>query len=443
MVESLHSTDGRRIDPTSRTPTKPDGTPDLNDRTEIGPTDLAFNEWAESELTPPDLNALRLYRLNRVREQLRAYDHAGLLLWDPVNIRYATDACHMQIWGSRDHFRACFIATDGPVVMFTLPACQHVFHYLPTVDECRPLTAFYYWEVKNRDQEFAEIFAREIDDLVRRYGGKNRRIAVDKMELVGIRAFDRLGLEIKNGQEIVAHARKVKDQNELRAMRWGIDATHRAMDAMHAAMRPGMTENDLWAILQHENIRRGGEWIETRLLCSGPRTNPWFQECGPRKIQDGDLVAFDTDLIGPYGYCVDISRTWLCGDARPSNEQVHLFNLGLEMLNHNRDILKAGKTFKQVADDGYVMPETYVEQRYSGTHHGVGLADEYPLILYKSDFYDYGYDGELLPGMVLSVEAYMGAVGGTNGVKLEDMVVITENGAETLSPYPFDERLHG
>ena len=50
------------------------------------------------------------------------------------------------------------------------------------------------------------------------------------------------------------------------------------------------------------NIRRGGEWIETRLLTSGPRTNPWFQECGPRIVQPNEILAFDTDLIGPYGY---------------------------------------------------------------------------------------------------------------------------------------------
>jgi hypothetical protein len=65
-----------------------------------------------------------------------------------------------------------------------------------------------------------------------------------------------------------------------------------------AATRPGLTEDDIWAVLHAENIRRGGEWIETRLLASGPRTNPWFQECGPRTIQQNEIVAFDTDLIG-------------------------------------------------------------------------------------------------------------------------------------------------
>ena len=81
------------------------------------------------------------------------------------------------------------------------------------------------------------------------------------------------------------------------------------MAEMQAALAPGVTEIELWSHLHAGNIKRGGEWIETRLLTSGARTNPWLQECGSRQIQAGDLVAFDTDLIGPYGYCADISRT--------------------------------------------------------------------------------------------------------------------------------------
>ena len=74
------------------------------------------------------------------------------------------------------------------------------------------------------------------------------------------------------------------------------------------SLEPGITENKLWSILHQTNIEMGGEWIETRLLTSGQRTNPWFQECSNRVIQKGDLVSFDTDLIGPNGYCSDTRR---------------------------------------------------------------------------------------------------------------------------------------
>lgn len=83
------------------------------------------------------------------------------------------------------------------------------------------------------------------------------------------------------------------------------------MEAFTRANVPSGTvsEDAIWAELHAANIRRGGEWIETRLLASGPRTNPWFQECGPRLVQNNEIVAFDTDLIGARGFCIDISRT--------------------------------------------------------------------------------------------------------------------------------------
>ena len=96
-----------------------------------------------------------------------------------------------------------------------------------------------------------------------------------------MRAFDRLGIDIRDGQRVTEHARKIKDANEVEAMRCAMVACETSMEEMRRAMRPGMTENDLWAVLHAENVKRGGEWIETRLLTSGPRTNPWFQECGP------------------------------------------------------------------------------------------------------------------------------------------------------------------
>ena len=73
--------------------------------------------------------------------------------------------------------------------------------------------------------------------------------------------------------------------------------------------------------------------------------------------------------------------------------------------------------------------------------HGVGLCDEWPSINYPIDFLDGQYDYCLEPGMVLCAEAYFGAIGGTDGVKLEDQVLITETSCENLTSYPFDDRL--
>ena len=121
-------------------------------------------------------------------------------------------------------------------------------------------------------------------------------------------------------------------------MRCALATCEAAMLVMQRHLRPGITEQALWAHLHAENISRGGEWIETRLLSSGPRTNPWFQECSSREVEAGDLVAFDTDLIGPYGYCADISRTWRCGGGRARNAQIDLYRRAREQIAYNLEL---------------------------------------------------------------------------------------------------------
>jgi Xaa-Pro aminopeptidase len=159
-----------------------------------------------------------------------------------------------------------------------------------------------------------------------------------------------------------------------------------------------------------------------------------------RAIEAGDLVSFDTDLIGPYGYCADISRAWVCGN-RPTDEQRRLYSHAYEQVQHDIDLLRPGITFKQVSDAAWPIPREFRGSRYGCMAHGVGLADEWPSIVYPEDWARYGYDGVIEPNMVLSVESYIGTASGREGVKLEDMVRITDTGVERLSRYPFEECL--
>ncbi|KJY78732.1 dimethylsulfonioproprionate lyase DddP [Vibrio nigripulchritudo] len=433
----------RKIDPSRRRAAqlKPDGSVNDNDRVEIGPTALAFQEWADLGLTPPNLHKMREYRLKRIVDQLQARDLAGVLLFDPLNIRYATDSTNMQLWIAHNHARACFVSAEGYMILWDFHNCEHLSAHLPFVKEVRNGASFFYFETGNRTNEHAHHFAKEIADIVKRHGGGSNRIAVDKIEIVGLRELDKQGLDIFDGQEVMELARAVKNIDEINAMRCSIASTEIAMKKMQEATIPGVTENDIWSVLHAENIKRGGEWIECRILSSGPRTNPWFQECGPRVVKEGELLAFDTDLIGPYGSCADLSRTWLIGDVEATEEQKHLYRVAYEHIQHNMEILKPGMTFEEVTRSGLLLPEEYRPQRYGVMMHGVGLCDEYPSIRYPEDLEGHGYDGVLEPGMALCVEAYVGAVGGKEGVKLEDQIIITEDGFENLTNYPFEKEL--
>ncbi|WP_179954091.1 M24 family metallopeptidase [Denitrobaculum tricleocarpae] len=386
-----------------------------------------------------DFGKLRHYRLERVRAQLRRLDYSGCVLFDPLNIRYATDSRNMAVWTLHNAVRYAYIATEGPVVLFDFHNCEHLSDHLDLIDETRPATAWSYFAAGPRKQERAKTWAAEIADLVTAHGGGNSRLAIDSCNPEGYRALADLGIEVFDAQGVLEQARSIKSAEELACMRASVTTAEAAMARMYEELKPGMTENQLWAIMNEVNASMDGEWIETRLLASGTRCNPWFQESSDAVIQSGDLVSFDTDLVGPFGYCSDISRSFICGPA--NDEQRRLYRLALEQIKTNMELLRPGLSFRELAEIAWKMPASCLPNRYSVVVHGVGLCDEYPSCVYLEDFETGGYDGHFEAGMTVCVESYMGEEGGSIGVKLEQQVLITETGIEEISSFPFEEKL--
>ena len=388
---------------------------------------------------PVDLDQVRLYRLGRIRQELKKRDCAAALFFNQINTRYACDATNMQIWCSHYETRCLFVAADGPAVLFDYANHPHLADGLPTVDDYRTMTGFYYFTAGPRAEERARLFADQIADLMAKHGGGNRRLAVDQLSHLGVDAVRARGIEVVNGEEVAEQARAIKSPEELALMRASIAVCEAAMTDMRAALEPGITENALWAKLHETNIRLGGEWIETRLLSSGPRTNPWFRECSMRPIEAGDLVSFDTDLIGPYGYCADISRSWVCGDGRPSDEQRRLYAMAHEQIEFNKTLFKAGVSLKELTAKAWTIPDDCLTNRYGVMAHGVGLCDEYPSVVNQLDWdAGKGYDAVIPEGATLCIESYIGREGGREGVKLEQQVLITRDGVEQLTTYPLE-----
>ncbi len=388
-----------------------------------------------------DMPALRSYRLARVREQLARHDCAACVLFDPINIRYATGARNMAVWTLHNAARYCFVAADGPVVLFDFHNCQHLSRGLGTVDEVRPTSTWFYMAAGPQLEARAERWAGEIADLVRAHGGGNSRLAIDHCNPEGVVALARLGIEVRNGEAPMELARVIKSPEEIACMNVSMAVCEAGMARMRDALEAGMSENRLWSILNQTNTEMGGEWIETRLLSSGGRTNPWFQECGERIIRPGELVSYDTDLIGPFGYCADVSRSHFCGPGRPSDAQRELYQLAWEQVHYNMALLEAGVGFRELAEKAWKIPERFVDNRYSSIVHGVGLCDEYPKSPHLMDFERAGYEGEFETGMTVCVESYIGEAGGDEGVKLEQQVLITPTGVELLSTFPFEDEL--
>jgi Xaa-Pro dipeptidase len=394
-------------------------------------------------LPPVDLAALRRYRFRRVQQQLVENDCAAALLGDPVNIRYATETRNMTVWTLHNQGRYCLVPAQGRAILwdYANDNCMMAPLTQPEVAERRPARCHAFFDSGEHAQAVSLLWAAEIADAVRALMGQGQiRVAVDRCDLHGFRALERVGLELVEGQRIMELARSVKNCEEIACMRRALAVTDIGMQRMHETLTPGITENQLWAELHYANIAHDGEWIETRLLSSGPRTNPWFQESSDRPIQAGELVSFDTDLVGPYGYCADVSRTFFCGPGRPTAAQRELHAFAVEQIAHNCGLLKPGLSFREFREKAWPIPERFRKLSYGSLLHGVGMIDEWPDIQWDRNS-PTAQDGVLLPGMTLCAESYIGDVGGPEGVKLEEQVLITDNGYEVMSRFPLESAL--
>jgi Xaa-Pro dipeptidase len=447
LTMNSHFRDSRKIDPSQGT-LLGDNTPNNNNRVEIGPTQLAFNEWQKSGLKLPNLTRMREFRWKRLTDHIVQRGYGGLLMFDPLNIRYATDSTNMQLWNTHNPFRAVLLCSDGYMVIWDYKNSPFLSEFNPLVKEQRSGADLFYFDRGDKIDIAADKFSNEVRTLITEHSDSNMRLAVDKIMLHGLRSLEAQGFEIMEGEEVTEKCRSIKGEDEILAMRCASEACENAVAIMEQKARIDVpkgntSEDDIWAVLHAENIKRGGEWIETRLLASGPRTNPWFQECGPRIVQNNEIVAFDTDLVGSYGICVDISRTWWIGDKPPRPDMIYAMQHAHEHIMYNMDLLRPGIHMRDLTFNAHKLDKNFQNGKYGCLMHGVGLCDEWPLIAYPDKFVEGAYDYVLEPGMVLCVEALVSPENGDFSIKLEDQVLITENGYENLTKYPFDPILMG
>jgi Xaa-Pro aminopeptidase len=294
-------------------------------------------------------------------------------------------------------------------------------------------------------EEAARRWAADLGAVMDELGIRGERLGIDRLDFVAFEALRARQIRLADARVPVERARAIKTDDELALVRQACAVADVGIAAIREAIRPGVTENELWAVFTATNIRLGGEHSDGRLLTAGRHTNPWYQGASDRMVLDGELVAFDTDMAGPLGYFADVSRTYLCGDRKPTAEQRELYGFAHRFIQETIPLFRPGTSFPEIAERAPAFPEKYKASRYVVLAHGAGMSDEWPAVYFPDvSWSGFGNDPDTLQeSMVICVEALVGQEGAGECVKLEEELIVTARGPEVISRAAYDWRFVG
>lgn len=389
-------------------------------------------------VTEIDFAALRRNRYARLQAEMKRHKIPICLFYNPGNIRYATGVEVMGVWTATTLARYALVPVEGDPILFEYRNSMHVAERL--VKDVRPAPSWQYGSTEGRDK--ARAWAKSVKSAMAELGHKGAPLAVDKLDGYGFMALQDEGIRVTDPSPATVDSREVKTPEEVQLMIINGAIGDAMMADFEAAIRPGIQELELLAVINESLFRHHGEFMFTRLIASGKNTNPWMSEAHDKIVQPGDLVGIDTDSNGYEGYVVDISRTFLCGDEASAGQK-EAYRIAYDCVNGMRELMRPGMSFEQFARKAPVLPKAYRNGRYGGMCHQAGLEDEGPGIPYP--FNDRGKvsfpDREIRENMIFCLECYAGKDGAPYGVKLEDQVLVTKDGCVTLNTYPFEKKL--
>jgi len=385
-----------------------------------------------------DFAQLNSDRLDRLQAVMREEAVPACLFFHPSNIRYATGTAVMDVHTLGASERYCLVPAEGDPVLFEWDMAIGQSRKL--VRDVRP-ALWWQYQGKRGDVLIAQ-FASEIRAALNELDvASGDPVGIDRADTLAVLALQNAGVNLISASKVTDLAREIKTPWEVALMRLNGRIGCEVLAEFENAIRPGIREFELLAVLSDALLRRRGVVVFTRLVSSGQNTNPWGAEASDKIVQDGDLVALDTDANGYEGYVIDVSRTFLCG-SKPTIEQKELYRVAHDHITAMRQAVKPGISYAEFARSVPPLPDEYAEQSYGCMVHGAGLQNEGPVLHNPGDG-DNPEDEYLQENMVMCLETYVGRVGGTCGVKLEDQVLVGKFEAEILVDYPYDKHLLG
>ncbi|MCS7236410.1 MAG: Xaa-Pro peptidase family protein [Armatimonadota bacterium] len=388
-----------------------------------------------------DFPALRAGRLARARHAMAAAGVDALLVWKDENVRYLTSLRPQLIAGKSGLLNGALLTSDEVVLFTSGGDTDRARDTMPWVAEVHPIPIL----------EEAGLVAYFVDRVLRpvleRKGLVRGRVGTDLASFALHEALRERVPQVRwsDGDAVMQRARRVKLPEEVALLEEATAMAEAVTQAALDAIRPGVREVEVAAEAMRALYRLGGEYahVTTPFVASGERMSPPTRLSTDKLIRHGDLVFVDIGCMWN-GYFADVGRTIVCGE--PSRDQRRIYRAVYEAHRAGLEAMRPGVTNREVADRIRAEARRHGLEEHFLTlfiGHGIGVGSNEPP--YVGEVFPDAEEVVLEPGMVFAMEPliWVPGVQGGGGVRLEDMVLVTETGPRVLCRLPYDARLLG
>ena len=387
---------------------------------------------------------VREYRLNRAREAMKKHGLGALLVMYDENNRYITSTITPGWCRLKPGLRYALLCEGAEPVLFEQGdiGTQINRHcpWLP-VENVRYAYSWIKGAVGPAARQQVKKFTDAIVEEMKKYGVEKAVLGTDFVDLNMINAFQEAGIQWTDGATPMVEARAIKNEGELEAMRIVAAICDGCHTAIAGFMKAGMREHQITAFaMEYLYNIPGIEDVEDIIVSSGPNSWPNWRTFSDRIIQPGDLVIIDMAAVTWNGYKSCQYRTY-CVGKQPTQEQKEYYKIAYDWLYRAIDKVRPGATTRDIAEVWPSATEAwgYAEEDQAAANlwgHGLGLAQyDTPVV---SRIYSLDHPVEIEPGMSFALETQHGKPLQW-GVRLEEMMVITEKGPEVTTQFPIEE----
>ena len=405
---------------------------------------MAIGKYAVDYEERINYDRLRKERLQKAVSELQKSGAGALVTWDEANIRYLT-SYYVTTPMRPAEVQCVFLPRNGDPVLFGGGTPEETERRMPWMKgRVHPSISSFKLVASDENHLSVLVFVDAIKKLMADHGLEKETLAIDGTVcgLILDRALDKAGVKTIHGKPIMDRARMIKTMDEVELMRITCQNSESAFAAIVDAIRPGIRECDLVGIGIKALYQEGADHTEDLVCCSGFNTNPYGWSFSDKPLRPGDLVYIDVDGNSYQGYKSCVYRTFCCGKATP--EQKDLYQECHEMLYAAISVLKDGATDHDILEKWPQSPEYWGFDNWAAVSayvfgHGLGLTlHDQPVISPYAKAIGLS-PNELKAGMVIALETYAGHKGGKDGERLEENILITQDGYEVLTRWPIKE----